>query len=120
MKPWLAALCASGMGLLWAGSFLAYTYAFKWIGPLRLAPDYFWKLVWATPFVPGLCLSLGVSILRMWLFGQLGAQRTWFLEPVINLVGTLVIVSVLREGMKPAQWAGAVAVTLGMFLLVRK
>ena len=120
MKPWLSALCASGMGLLWAGSFLAYAYAFKLIGPLRLAPDYFWKLAWATPFILGLVLSLGVSFLRMWLFGQVGAQRTWFLEPVINLVGTLVIVSVLREGMKGTQWAGAAAVTLGMFLLMRR
>ena len=120
MKPWLAALCASGMGLLWAGSFLAYAYAFKAIGALQLTPTYFWKLAWSTPFIPGLVLSLGVSFLRMWLFGQVGPQRTWFLEPVINVAGTLVEIGVLRESMRGSQWAGAIAVTAGMFLLVRR
>ena len=120
MRPWLSAFCASGMGLLWAGSFLAYAKAFHLIGPLKLTPDYFWKLAWTTPFILGLALALIASLLRMWLFGQVGAQRTWFLEPVILVSGTLVVVAVLRESMKSSQWLGAAAVTIGMFLLLRR
>ena len=117
---WLAPALAFGMGLLWAGSFLLYTVAFQKLGMLQLNPNYLFRLAFGTPFMAGLLLSLAISLLRMWLFGIVGAQRTWFLEPVINLGATLVVVAVLREGMKPSQWLGASLIMSGMFFLVRK
>ena len=116
----LVALIASMMGLLWAGSFLAFTKAFHLLGSPTVSLPYWWKLALTTPFIPGLALAFAASVLRMWLFGQVGAQRTWFLEPVALMVSTLVILSVLREEMKPGQWLGVLAVTLGMLLLLRK
>lgn len=120
MNYWLASSIAAMMGILWAGSFLAYAKAFHMIGSPAITLPYFAKLALTTPFVAGLVLGGIATLLRMWLFGQVGAQRTWFMEPVIFMVSTLVVVSILREGMKPPQWIGALVVTLGMFLLLRK
>lgn len=120
MNPWLAPIVVVAWGLLWGGAFLSYTKAFHLVGPPIFSLPYLSRLAFTTPFFPGLGLALIASFLRMWFFGQVGPQRTWFLEPVAFMVSTLVVVSVLREGMRPIQWLGAVGVTLGMFLLLRK
>lgn len=119
-NSWLPPIIAISMGLLWAGSFMAYTLAFRWIGPLQLTPRYLIELAFLTPFIPGLVLSLVVSLLRMWLFGFLGPQRTWFLEPVIFAAGSVAVVGMLREGLRYHQWVGVGLVLSGMLLIVRK
>ena len=119
-SQWAAPLLAGFMGILWAGSFLAYTMAFRRFGALQFTPGYLLGLATFWPFLGGLALSLFVSLLRMWVFGLVGPQRTWFLEPVINLSATILVVVVLREALKPAQWFGAGLITMGLFLLVRK
>ena len=120
MNYWLAGIVASFMGVMWAGSFLAYTRAYQLIGPLQPSIEYLWKLASSTPFIPGLAISFIVSLLRMWLFGQVGAQRTWFLEPVILTMATFVVIYGLKEHVKPTQWLGAAIVLAGMLLVLRK
>ena len=120
MKYWFAAIIACFMGMMWAGSFLAYNRAYQLIGPLHPSIQYLWKLATSTPFIPGLAISLVVSLLRMWLFGQVGTQRTWFLEPVILTMATFVVMYGLKEHVKPTQWLGAAIVLCGMLLVMRK
>jgi drug/metabolite transporter (DMT)-like permease len=120
MNFWLIPSLCIAWGILWAMAFLSYTKAFHLVGSPTLSLSYFFRLAFTTPFFLGLGLAVLGSFLRMWLFGQLGPQRTWFLEPVAFMVSSLVLVSVLREGMRPIQWVGALGVTLGMFLLLRK
>lgn len=120
MNPWYVPPLTVAWGCIWAGAFLIYTKSFHLIGSPTLSMSYFIKLAFSTPFLFGLCLAVAGSFLRMWLFGQLGPQRTWFLEPVAFMVSSLILVSVLREGMRPIQWVGALGVILGMFLLLKK
>jgi len=113
---WGALVLSLLTGVLNTGAFLSYVMAYHKGGSPALEVAYALRLVWQPWLVIGFLLSLSAIIIRMWVFAEIGGQRTWFVSSFGVLVNTAMVAMVLKDTMAPVQWLGGGLIMVGSVL----